>query len=130
VDEGVSMAHLRGALTDFMQRFFEQDDLKLRFRPSYFRSWNRARKWISAASSATARVAGVASTAAGWKCWAAGWCTPTCSKACKIDPERYTGWAFGMGVERMGMLRYGIDDIRMNYDNDLRFLPSSAEAAP
>jgi phenylalanyl-tRNA synthetase alpha chain len=43
-------------------------------------------------------------------------------KACKIDPERYSGWAFGMGVERLGMLRYGIDDIRMNYDNALRFL--------
>ena len=47
---------------------------------------------------------------------------PNVLKACKIDPERYTGWAFGIGVERLGMLRYGIDDIRMNYDNDLRFL--------
>ncbi|HEX2667478.1 MAG TPA: phenylalanine--tRNA ligase subunit alpha [Gammaproteobacteria bacterium] len=122
VDEGVSMAHLRGTLTDFMQRFFEQEDLKLRFRPSYF-------PFVE--PGAEVDISCVFCRGAGCRvCKHTGWLEvlgcgmvhPNVLKACKIDPERYTGWAFGIGVERLGMLRYGIDDIRMNYDNDLRFL--------
>jgi phenylalanyl-tRNA synthetase alpha chain len=122
VDEGVSMAHLRGTLTDLMQRFFEQDDLKLRFRPSYF-------PFVE--PGAEVDISCVFCHGSGCRvCKHTGWLEvlgcgmvhPNVLKACKIDPERYTGWAFGIGVERLGMLRYGIDDIRMNYDNDLRFL--------
>src|SRR5579859_7943400 len=122
VDEGVSMAHLRGTLTEFMQRFFEQDELKLRFRPSYF-------PFVE--PGAEVDISCVFCRGAGCRvCKHTGWLEvlgcgmvhPNVLKACKIDPERYTGWAFGIGVERLGMLRYGIDDIRMNYDNDLRFL--------
>ncbi|MGE5626254.1 MAG: phenylalanine--tRNA ligase subunit alpha [Bacillota bacterium] len=122
VDRGVSMAHLRGTLTDFMQRFFEQDDLKLRFRPSYF-------PFVE--PGAEVDISCVFCHGAGCRvCKQTGWLEvlgcgmvhPNVLKACKIDPERYSGWAFGIGVERLGMLRYGIDDIRMNYDNDLRFL--------
>jgi phenylalanyl-tRNA synthetase alpha chain len=122
VDEGVSMAHLRGALTDFMQRFFERDDLKLRFRPSFFPFVEPgAEVDISCifCSGGGCRVC----KQTGWlEVLGCGMVHPNVLKACKIDPERFSGWAFGMGVERLGMLRYGIDDIRMNYDNDLRFL--------
>ena len=122
VDEGVSMAHLRGTLTDLMQRFFEQDDLKLRFRPSYF-------PFVE--PGAEVDISCVFCHGSGCRvCKQSGWLEvlgcgmvhPNVLKACRIDPERYTGWAFGIGVERLGMLRYGIDDIRMNYDNDLRYL--------
>ena len=122
VDEGVSMAHLRGTLTDFVHRFFEKDDLKLRFRPSYF-------PFVE--PGAEVDISCVFCSGTGCRvCKHTGWLEvlgcgmvhPNVLKACKIDPERYTGWAFGIGVERLGMLRYGIDDIRMNYDNDLRFL--------
>ncbi len=122
VDEGVSMAHLRGVLTDFMQRFFERDDLRTRFRPSYF-------PFVE--PGAEMDISCIFCGGSGCRvCKHSGWLEvlgccmvhPNVLKACRIDPERYSGWAFGIGVERLGMLRYGIDDIRMNYDNDLRYL--------
>ena len=122
VDEGVSMAHLRGALTDFMQRFFERDDLKLRFRPSYFPFVEPGAEVDISCIFCSGKGCRVCKQSGWLEVLGCGMVHPNVLKACKIDPERYSGWAFGMGVERMGMLRYGIDDIRMNYDNDLRFL--------
>ncbi|HSC48523.1 MAG TPA: phenylalanine--tRNA ligase subunit alpha [Gammaproteobacteria bacterium] len=122
VDEGVSMAHLRGALTDFMQRFFERDDLKLRFRPSYFPFVEPGAEVDISCIFCSGKGCRVCKHSGWLEVLGCGMVHPNVLKACRIDPERYTGWAFGIGVERMGMLRYGIDDIRMNYDNDLRFL--------
>jgi phenylalanyl-tRNA synthetase alpha chain len=122
VDEGVSMAHLRGTLTDLMQRFFEQDDLKLRFRPSYFPFVEPGAEVDISCIFCHGKGCRVCKQSGWLEVLGCGMVHPNVLRACKIDPERYTGWAFGMGVERMGMLRYGIDDIRMNYDNDLRFL--------
>jgi phenylalanyl-tRNA synthetase alpha chain len=122
VDEGVSMAHLRGTLTDFMQRFFEQDDLKLRFRPSYFPFVEPGAEVDISCVFCSGKGCRVCKHSGWLEVLGCGMVHPNVLKACKIDPERYTGWAFGIGVERLGMLRYGIDDIRMNYDNDLRFL--------
>lgn len=122
VDEGVSMAHLRGALADFLQRFFERDDLQLRFRPSYF-------PFVE--PGAEVDISCIFCNGAGCRvCKHSGWLEvlgcglvhPNVLKACRIDTGRYSGWAFGVGIERLGMLRYGINDIRMNYENDLRFL--------
>ncbi|MGH8292002.1 MAG: phenylalanine--tRNA ligase subunit alpha [Gammaproteobacteria bacterium] len=122
VDEGVSMAHLRGTLTDFLQRFFEKDDLKLRFRPSYF-------PFVE--PGAEVDISCVFCDGAGCRvCKQTGWLEvlgcglvhPNVLETCRVDTERYSGWAFGVGIERLGMLRYGINDIRMNYENDLRFL--------
>ena len=122
VDEGVNMAHLRGALTDFLQRFFERDDLRLRFRPSYF-------PFVE--PGAEVDISCIFCDGAGCRvCKHSGWLEvlgcgmvhPNVLKACRIDTERHSGWAFGLGIERLGMLRYGINDIRMNYENDLRFL--------
>ena len=122
VDEGVSMAHLRGTLTDFMQRFFERDDLRLRFRPSYFPFVEPGAEVDISCIFCSGKGCRVCKHSGWLEVLGCGMVHPAVLKACKIDPERYSGWAFGMGVERLGMLRYGIDDIRMNYDNDLRFL--------
>ncbi|MBU6469277.1 MAG: phenylalanine--tRNA ligase subunit alpha [Gammaproteobacteria bacterium] len=122
VDKGVSMAHLRGTLTDFLQRFFEKDDLKLRFRPSYF-------PFVE--PGAEVDISCIFCDGSGCRvCKHAGWLEvlgcglvhPNVLETCHVDTERYSGWAFGVGIERLGMLRYGINDIRMNYENDLRFL--------
>ena len=122
VDEGVSMAHLRGTLTDFMQRFFEQDELRTRFRPSYFPFVEPGAEMDISCIFCGGEGCRVCKQTGWLEVLGCGMVHPNVLKACHIDPERYTGWAFGIGVERLGMLRYGIDDIRMNYDNDLRFL--------
>ena len=122
VDEGVSMAHLRGVLTDFMQRFFERDDLRTRFRPSYFPFVEPGAEMDISCIFCNGSGCRVCKQSGWLEVLGCGMVHPNVLKACRIDPERYTGWAFGIGVERLGMLRYGIDDIRMNYDNDLRYL--------
>lgn len=122
VDAGVSMAHLRGTLTDFLQKFFEKDDLKLRFRPSYF-------PFVE--PGAEVDISCIFCNGTGCRvCKQTGWLEvlgcglvhPNVLETCRVDTARYSGWAFGVGIERLGMLRYGINDIRMNYENDLRFL--------
>jgi phenylalanyl-tRNA synthetase alpha chain len=122
VDEGVSMAHLRGVLTDFMQRFFERDDLRTRFRPSYFPFVEPGAEMDISCIFCNGSGCRVCKQSGWLEVLGCGMVHPNVLKACRIDPERYTGWAFGIGVERLGMLRYGIDDIRMDYDNDLRYL--------
>ena len=121
VDEQVSFADLKGVLYDFLTNFFERD-LKLRFRPSYFPFTE---------PSAEVDIQCVMCNGAGCRvCKQSGWLEvlgcgmvyPEVFRHVGIDPERYLGYAFGMGVERLAMLRYGIDDIRLYFENDLRFL--------
>jgi phenylalanyl-tRNA synthetase alpha chain len=121
VDEQVSFADLKGVLYDFLTNFFERD-LKLRFRPSYFPFTE---------PSAEVDIQCVMCGGSGCRvCKQTGWLEvlgcgmvyPEVFKQVGIDPERYLGYAFGMGVERLAMLRYGIDDIRLYFENDLRFL--------
>ncbi|AUB83687.1 phenylalanine--tRNA ligase subunit alpha [Candidatus Thiodictyon syntrophicum] len=121
VDEQVSFADLKGVLYDFLTNFFERD-LKLRFRPSYFPFTE---------PSAEVDIACVMCGGAGCRvCKQTGWLEvlgcgmvyPEVFRHVGIDPDRYLGYAFGMGVERLAMLRYGIDDIRLYFENDLRFL--------
>ena len=110
VDEHVSFANLKGVVQDFLQRFFERDDLEVRFRPSFFpftepsaemdMSWNGG--WLE--------IGGC------------GMVHPNVLGHVGIDAEKYRGFAFGLGVERLAMLRYGVNDLRLFFDNDLRFL--------
>ncbi len=110
VGEDVSFAHLKGMLMDFLRHFFEQDDLDVRFRPSYFPFTE---------PSAEVDIRGQS----GWlEVMGCGMVHPWVLENVNIDSERYTGFAFGMGAERLAMLRYGIDDLRLFFDNDLRFL--------
>jgi phenylalanyl-tRNA synthetase alpha chain len=118
VDEHSTFADLKGTLAEFVRAFFERD-FEMRFRPSYFPfvepgaevdiAWQRpdgSTRWLE--------VLGC------------GMVHPNVLRAVGIDPERYTGFAFGMGVERLAMLRYGVDDLRAFFDNDLRFLKQFA----
>ena len=110
VAEDVSFAHLKGILHEFLRRFFEADNLEVRFRPSYFPFTE---------PSAEVDIRGER----GWlEVLGSGMVHPKVLENCGIDSERHTGFAFGMGVERFAMLRYGVDDLRSFFDNDLRFL--------
>ena len=114
VGEDVSFAHLKGILHDFLRRFFEAGDLEVRFRPSYFPFTE---------PSAEVDIRGER----GWlEVLGSGMVHPKVLENCGVDGERYTGFAFGMGVERLAMLRYGVDDLRSFFENDLRFLKQFA----
>ncbi|MDN5938763.1 MAG: phenylalanine--tRNA ligase subunit alpha [Salinisphaera sp.] len=114
VAEDVSFAELRADLHAFLEAFFETE-LQLRFRPSYFPFTE---------PSAEVDIDGAAlGTAGGWmEVLGCGMVHPNVLAGVGIDPERYTGYAFGMGVERLAMLYYGVDDLRLFFENDLRFL--------
>lgn len=121
VDEHVTFADLKGILDDFLRNFFE-GDFKVRFRPSYFPFTE---------PSAEVDVQCVMCGGSGCRsCKNTGWLEvggcgmvhPNVFKHVGIDSERYTGFAFGMGVERLAMLRYGVNDLRLFFENDLRFL--------
>ena len=122
VDEDVSFADLKGVLADFMRAFFERDDLPVRFRPSFFPFTE---------PSAEMDIGCVICGGAGCRvCSHTGWLEvlgcgmvhPNVFRHVGIDPERYLGFAFGMGAERLAMLRHGVDDLRLFFQNDLRFL--------
>lgn len=110
VDEDISFANLKGVVQDFLQRFFERDDLEVRFRPSFFpftepsaemdMSWNGG--WLE--------IGGC------------GMVHPEVFRHVGINSEKYRGFAFGLGVERLTMLRYGVNDLRLFFNNDMRFL--------
>jgi len=109
IDKNVSFTQLKGILHDFLNNFFEQD-LEIRFRPSYFPFTE---------PSAEVDVKGKN----GWlEVLGCGMVHPNVLRSVGIDPEEYTGFAFGMGVERLTMLRYGVDDLRAFFENDVRFL--------
>lgn len=115
VGEKVSFADLKGVVADFLRRFFESDDLKVRFRPSFFPFTE---------PSAEIDVAFMSGPMEGrWlEIAGCGMVHPNVLRAGHIDPEQYTGFAFGMGPDRLTMLRYGINDLRLFFDGDLRFL--------
>ncbi|MCB1759682.1 MAG: phenylalanine--tRNA ligase subunit alpha [Gammaproteobacteria bacterium] len=121
VDENVSFADLKGVLYDFLQNFFERD-LKLRFRPSYFPFTEPSAEVdieCVMCSGEGCRVCG----RTGWlEVLGCGMVHPEVFRHVGIDSEKYTGYAFGMGVERLTMLRYGVNDLRLFFENDLRFL--------
>jgi len=110
IDEHISLADLKGVYTEFLRRFFENDQLEVRFRPSFFPFTEPSAeidmklkgKWLEISGS--------------------GQVHPDVVRNFGLDPEKYIGFAFGSGLERLTMLRYGIDDLRLFFDGDLRFL--------
>ncbi len=115
VEEGISLADLKSTLTQFLNAFFERDDMQVRFRPSYFpfvepgvevdMEWENKGgkiKWLE--------IGG------------AGVVHPQVLKNGGIDPTRYSGFAFGMGLDRLAMLKYGVNDLRLFFENDIKFL--------
>ena len=110
VDEEVSFANLKGVVQDFLQRFFERDDLRVRFRPSFFPFTEPSAEMDMSWSGGWLEIGGC------------GMVHPNVFKHVNIDSEKYLGFAFGLGVERLAMLRYGVNDLRQFYESDLRFL--------
>ncbi|WP_151704185.1 phenylalanine--tRNA ligase subunit alpha [Nitrincola alkalilacustris] len=110
VDKNISFADLKGTLEEFLREFFEED-VKVRFRPSYFPFTEPSIEVdIDRGDGRWLEVLGC------------GMVHPKVFEYSGIDPEEYTGFAFGMGVERLAMLRYGVNDLRLFFENDLRFL--------
>jgi phenylalanyl-tRNA synthetase alpha chain len=122
VDEDASFANLRGLIHEFLRAFFERDDLAVRFRPSYFPFTEPSAEvdiQCVMCSGDGCRVCGHS----GWlEVLGCGMVHPRVFENVGIDNERYTGFAFGMGVERLAMLRYGVNDLRLFFENDLAFL--------
>jgi phenylalanyl-tRNA synthetase alpha chain len=110
IDEAVSFADLKGVFTEFLRRFFERDDLKVRFRPSFFPFTEPSAEIDMSFGDGWLEIAG------------SGQVHPNVLKAVGVDPQRWQGIAFGMGPDRLAMLRYGVNDLRLFYENDLRFL--------
>jgi phenylalanyl-tRNA synthetase alpha chain len=110
IGEDVSFADLKGLFTEFLRRFFERDDLKVRFRPSFFPFTEPSAEIDMSFGDGWLEIAG------------AGQVHPNVLKSVGIDPQRWQGVAFGMGPDRLAMLRYGVNDLRLFYENDLRFL--------
>ncbi len=110
IDERVSFADLKGVFTEFLRRFFERDDLKVRFRPSFFPFTEPSAEIDMSYGDGWLEISG------------AGQVHPNVLRAVGIDPERHQGFAFGMGPDRLAMLRYGVNDLRLFYENDVRFL--------
>jgi phenylalanyl-tRNA synthetase alpha chain len=121
VDEGITFAHLKGTLEFFCRRVFERE-LRLRLRPSYFPFVEPGAEYdISCIFCGGSGCRACKKT--GWiELGGTGMVHPAVFTAVGYDPERYTGFAFGLGIERIAMLKHGIDDIRLFYENDHRFL--------
>ncbi|MDA0824664.1 MAG: phenylalanine--tRNA ligase subunit alpha [Proteobacteria bacterium] len=115
IDEHITMGDLKGVLETFLKTFFDDDDLKMRFRPSYFPF-----------TEPSAEVDIKLSSEHGISDWlevlGCGMVHPKVLSNVGIDPERFSGFAFGLGVERLAMLRFGVNDLRLFFENDLQFL--------
>ena len=115
IDEGISLADLKGTVTQFCRAFFERDDIAIRFRPSYFpfvepgveidMEWSRKDGQVT-----YLEIAG------------AGVVHPDVLRNGNIDPQKYSGFAFGMGLDRLAMIKYGVNDLRLFFENDMKFL--------
>jgi phenylalanyl-tRNA synthetase alpha chain len=121
VDEGVSFAHLKSVLHHFVERFFERK-LGIRFRPSYFPFTEPSAEVDIECVFCSGKGCRVCKNTGWLEVAGCGMVHPNVLANVGIDAERYTGYAFGMGIERLTMLRYNVNDIRMYFDNDLRFL--------
>jgi phenylalanyl-tRNA synthetase alpha chain len=110
IDEHISLADLKGVYTEFLRRFFENDELEVRFRPSFFPFTEPSAEIDMKLKGRWLEISG------------SGQVHPSVVRNFGLDPQKYIGFAFGSGLERLTMLRYGIDDLRLFFDGDLRFL--------
>nr|WP_299240943.1 phenylalanine--tRNA ligase subunit alpha [uncultured Halomonas sp.] len=122
IDEDVSFADLKGTIEDFLHAFFERDDLSVRFRPSYFPFTEPSAEVDIQCVMCSGDGCRVCSHSGWLEVMGCGMVHPEVFRHSGIDAGRYTGFAFGMGTERLAMLRYGVNDLRLFFDNDLRFL--------
>jgi len=110
LDEHITFADLKGVLVEFVRRFFERDDVGVRFRPSFFPFTEPSAEIDMSFGEGWLEIGG------------AGMVHPNVLRNVAIDSEKYQGFAFGLGPDRLTMLRYGVNDLRLFFENDLRFL--------
>ncbi len=110
IDDSVTFADLKGLIAEFLRRFFERDDLKVRFRPSFFPFTEPSAEIDMSFGDGWLEIGGC------------GMVHPQVLKNVNIDSEQFQGFAFGLGPDRLTMLRYGVNDLRLFFENDLRFL--------
>lgn len=121
IDKTTHMGHLKGCLIEFVRAFFEVDDVPVRFRPSFFPFTEPSAEVDIGCSREGGELR--IGPGAGWlEVLGSGMVHPNVLRNCGIDPDEYQGFAFGMGVERLAMLKYGIPDLRTFFDSDLRWL--------
>ena len=121
IDENVTFADLKGTLADFLQNFFEAD-LDVRFRPSYFPFTEPSAEVDMSCVMCSGKGCRVCKQTGWLEVLGCGMVHPSVLESSGIDSTRFRGFAFGMGVERLAMLRYGVNDLRLFFENDLRFL--------
>jgi len=122
IDENVSFGQLKGIIQDFLHAFFEQDALAVRFRPSYFPFTEPSAEVDIQCVKCAGEGCRICSGTGWLEVMGCGMVHPRVLEMSGVDTERFQGFAFGMGVERLAMLSYGIGDLRLNFENDLRFL--------
>ena len=122
IDENVSFGQLKGIIQEFLNAFFEQDGLAVRFRPSYFPFTEPSAEVDIQCVKCAGKGCRICSGTGWLEVMGCGMVHPRVLEMSGVDTERYQGFAFGMGVERLAMLRYGMGDLRLNFENDLRFL--------
>jgi len=122
IDENVSFGQLKGIIQNFLHAFFEQDALAVRFRPSYFPFTEPSAEVDIQCVKCAGEGCRICSGTGWLEVMGCGMVHPRVLEMSGVDTERFQGFAFGMGVERLAMLRYGIGDLRLNFENDLRFL--------
>jgi phenylalanyl-tRNA synthetase alpha chain len=110
IDEHITFSDLKGVLAEFLRKFFERDDLKVRFRPSFFPFTEPSAEIDMSFGDGWLEMGG------------AGMVHPNVLRNVNIDSEKHQGFAFGLGPDRLAMLRYGVNDLRLFFENDLRFL--------
>ena len=126
VDENVSFSVLKGTLEEFLKLFFEEDDLKIRFRPSYFPFTEPSMEADISCVMCGGKGCRVCSHTGWLEVLGCGMVHPEVFRLTGVDSEKYTAYAFGMGVERLAMMRYGVNDLRLFFEHDLRFLQQFA----
>ena len=121
IDKATHMGHLKGCLMEFVTTFFEVDEVPVRFRPSFF-PFTEPSAEVDIGCSRQGGELKIGKGSGRLEIGGSGMVHPNVLKACGLDPDEYQGFAFGMGVERMAMLKYGIPDLRTFFDSDLRWL--------
>ncbi len=121
VDKNISFSHLKGTVDQFLKAFFEAD-VPVRFRPSYFPFTEPSAEVDIQCTNCGGEGCRICKKTGWLEVMGCGMVHPNVFEACGVDTNEYTGFAFGMGVERLAMLRYGINDIRLNFENDLDYL--------
>ncbi len=121
IDKNISFAHLKGTVDQFLKAFFEAD-VPVRFRPSYFPFTEPSAEVDIQCTGCGGKGCRICKNTGWLEIMGCGMVHPNVFESCEVDASVYTGFAFGMGVERLAMLRYGINDIRLNFENDLDYL--------